>query len=74
MITKILELGNLILDAQCCFTAFCLRMLFVLYNEQVLLGSFIFTVFLYLPDTVPGQQDFSGSKYVTFSKIQCLMS
>ena len=49
-------------------------MLFVVYNEQVLLGSFISTVLFYLPDTVPGQQDFSGSKYLTFSKIQCLVS
>ena len=51
-----------------------LRMLFVVYNEQVLLDSFVFTVLFYLPDTVSGQQDCSGSKYLPFSKIQCLVS
>ena len=38
----------------------------MLYDEQLLLGSFIFTVFLYLLDTVPGQQVFSGNESVFF--------
>ena len=73
MITKILELGILFLDAQCCFTAFCLRMLFVVYNEQVLLGSFIFTAFLYLLDSGSWQQAFSGNESIRLFPEFCAL-